>query len=107
MAFDGRAVHARQRREPGFPGVAADLAGESELVEPSDLAFPFDPGGMVGRKPPDQRSDPGPELKREVGRRCPHQLANVLDGDRMVFAQAIRILRLTHFCGTASSRLST
>jgi hypothetical protein len=98
MAFDGRAVHARQRREPGFSGVAADLAGEGELVEPRDLAFTFDPGGMVGREPPDERSDPRPELKREVGRRGAHQLANVLDGDRVVLAQAIRILGLTHFC---------
>lgn len=107
MAFHGRTVHTRQWREPGFSGVTSNLTGDGELVETGDLAFTLDPGGMVGRKPADQRPDPRPELKRKVGRRGAHQLPNVLDRDLVVLAQAIRILRLTHFCGTASSRLST
>src|SRR5207248_8847914 len=94
------------RLEPRLGGMSAYFTNERQLVEPLDLALALDPGRMARREVPDQGADPPPELKREVGRRGAHQLADVLDRDLAPLAQAVRMFCLAHFCGTASSRLS-
>src|SRR2546421_1306729 len=86
--------------------MASNLADERQLVEPRDLPLALDPGGIVRVETADQCANPLAELEREMGGRCPHQLADVVDGDPAAVAQAGWMLSLTHFCGTASSRVS-
>src|SRR5881227_4451584 len=82
------------------------FAGERELVEAGDLPLSLDPRRLVWLEVADQRSDPLPQLEREVGRRGPHQLAHVVDGHPMPLAQTVWMLCFAHFCGTASRRVS-
>ena len=97
---------APERLKAGLRLVAADFADVGDPVQSHDLPFTLDPGRMIGRESTNQRADAFPQLKREVGGGGAHQLADVLDRDRMALTQAVGMLGLTHFCGTTSSRLS-
>ena len=74
---------------------ATALGAERDLVEAPDLALALEAGGVIRRKPGDQRPDAVAELEREVGRRSAHQLAHVLDGG--LAPQAVRSLVLAHW----------
>src|SRR5215218_7567157 len=57
----------RERREPLFGLVSADLARVAECGEPRDLALAFDAGGVVLGKAADEPRDAVADLQREVG----------------------------------------
>jgi hypothetical protein len=101
------AFEAWQRAEARLRGMPADLAGEREPIQPRDLALALDPPWVLRWQAANQRADSLPELQREVWRRGTHQLADIFDRHLAPLAQAIGMLGLAHFCGTASSRPSS
>ncbi len=76
--------------------MAPNLTVEGDLIEPRDLALALEPRRMVGRQALDQRPDTGPQLQREVRRRGAHQRAHVLERDRVVGLQQLRVLGVAH-----------
>src|SRR6266540_505479 len=75
------AVQRGQRDDAVLVRVAAELAGDAQLVEARDLALALDPGGVVLGQRGDQSGDAVADLQREVRRRGAHQLADVVDRD--------------------------
>src|SRR6185436_8725917 len=100
VALTGRLpghVQARERALAVLARLAAHLAHVGDALEAGDLALALEPGRVVGRKAADERGDAVAQLQREVRGRGAHELAHVLDGDRVVGGAAGGVLGFAHF----------
>src|SRR5262249_42256445 len=107
-------LHRRKRALPVGRALAAHLAGQPEALKARDLAFAFEARGMVRRQAVDQLHDAVSQLQREMGGRCAHQLAHVLDRDlvlALLAAQAAGVFgfaqEVSFGCPPAYSACST
>src|SRR5215207_1585250 len=82
----------------------ADLAGERDPLEPRDLALALNPRGVLRRERGDQLADAVAQLEGEVRGGRAHELADVVDGDAVLGAEALRLLGFGHARESTSRR---